>query len=104
MSTNSRFVQRLGLAFVAVGIAGGAVAWFAAGADAEVDDVARQREMRELERLGGTATAQTVKFDQWLSSLWHGRNLAVTLAVLGLVLGGACGWVGGLMAEDVGDD
>jgi len=104
MSTNSRLVQRLGLALVAAGFVGGAVAWFAAGTDADVDAVARQREMRELERLGGTATAQTVKFDQWLSSLWHGRNLAVTLAVLGLAVGGACWWVGGLMGEEVDED
>ena len=104
MSTNSRFVQRLGLALIAAGALGGAVAWLAAGADAEVDAVARQREMRGLERLGGTATAQTVKFDQWLSSLWHGQNLAITLAVLGLVLGGACWWLGGLMGEEVEED
>ena len=104
MSTNSRLVQRLGLALVAAGLLGGAVAWFAAGADAEVDAVARQREMREVERLGGTATAQTVKLDQWLSSLWHGQNLAITLAVLGLVVGGACWWIGGLMGEEVDDD
>jgi hypothetical protein len=60
--------------------------------------------MRELERLGGTATAQTVKFDQWLSSLWRGQNLAITLAVLGLVVGGGCWWIGGLMGEEVDDD
>jgi hypothetical protein len=104
MSTNSRLVQRLGLAIVAAGLVGGAGAYVSAGSDAEVDPVARQREMRELERLGGTATAQTVKFDQWLSSMWHGQNLAITLVVLGLVLGGACWWIGGLMGEEIEDD
>jgi len=48
MSTNSRLVQRLGLALVAAGFVGGAAAWFAAGTDADVDAVARQREMRGL--------------------------------------------------------
>ena len=95
-----RFVQRLGLAIVALGLITAAIAWFAAGTDAATDPVSSQREMRELERLGGTATVQTVKFQQWLASLWHGERLAGTLAVLGLVVGGACWRIGELMAEE----
>jgi len=56
--------------------------------------------MQQLERLGGRASVRTAEFDQWLSSLWHGRRLAATLAVLGLVVGGACWRIGALMAED----
>ena len=59
--------------------------------------------MNQVERLGGTATVRTVKFDQWLASLWRGERLGVTLVVLGLVVGGACRYVGGLMAEDIGE-
>jgi len=103
MSSNARLVQRAGLAIFLVGLALAAVAWLHAGPDDEVDAVEHQREMQQLERLGGRASVQTAEFDQWLSSLWHGRRLAVTLAVLGLVVGGACWRVGGLMAEG-GDD
>ncbi len=95
-----RLVQRLGLAIVALGLAAAVVVHFTAEADADTDAVEQQREMRELERLGGTATVQTVKFDQFMASLWHGQRLAATLAVLGLVVGGACWKLGELMAEE----
>ena len=99
-----RNVQRLGLAVIAIGLIAAAAAYFTAGADADADALAQQREMRELERLGGTATAQTVRFNQWLGSLWHGERLAGTLAVLGLLVGGACWKIGELMAEEVDDE
>lgn len=95
-----RFVQRLGLALVVAGLVSGAAAWVSASSVDEADPVAQQREMREVERLGGTAGVQTLKFDQWLRSWWHGQRLAFTLALLGLLLGGACWHVGGLMAEE----
>ncbi len=96
-----RFVQRLGLAVIAIGLVAGAAAYVTASADPDTDQVAQQREMRELARLGGTATVQTVKFNLWLGSLWHGERLAGTLALLGLVVGGACWKIGELMAEEV---
>jgi hypothetical protein len=100
MSTTARLVQRLGLAVAAVGLVAGLVVYETAGADTDVDLVAQQREMRQVARLGGTATVQAVKFNGWLASLWQGRRLAFTLAVLGLVVGGACWQIGSLMGED----
>src|SRR5471032_1467434 len=101
MSSTPRLVQRLGLALIATGlVAGAAVHFYAAAADPDADAMAQQREMREVARLGGTATVQTVKFNLWLASLWHGERLGWTLALLGLVVGGACWHVGGLMGED----
>jgi hypothetical protein len=100
MSSAPRLVQRLGLAIVFVGLVAGAAVWVRASSDPDVDAVAQQREMREVDRLGGTATVQTVKFNLWLASLWHGERLGWTLALLGLVVGGACWRIGGLMGED----
>ncbi len=37
---------------------------------------------RQLEMIGGKASIMTSDFQSWLGSLWHGRKLAVTLAVL----------------------
>jgi len=104
MSSSHRLVQRIGLAIVAAGLVAGAAVYATAGRDADVDAVARQRELRELDRLGGTAAVQTVKFDGWLGSLFHGQRLAFTLAMLGLVLGGACWHIGGLMGEEPLDE
>ena len=100
MPTNHRNVQRTGLAIIAIGLIAGAATYFTAGADDATDDLAQQREMQQVERLGGTATVQTVKFNLWLSSLWHGQRLGLTLAVLGLLVGGACWKVGELMGEE----
>ena len=72
-------------------------------AGGDLGDLARQREMQQLERLGGRASVQATRLDDWLSSLWHGRRLAGTLAVLSLVVAAGCLHVGGLMAEDVDD-
>ena len=104
MSSTARLVQRTGLALVVAGLVGGAAVYGTAGSDADVDAMARQREMREVDRLGGTATVQTVKFNGWLASLFHGQALGLTLAVLGLVVGGACWHVGGLMGEETLDE
>jgi len=103
MSSNALLLKRAGLAIAAVGLVLAAAAWVHAGPDEELDAVEHRREMQQLERLGGRASVQTAEFDRWLSSLWHGRRLAVTLAVLGLVVGGACWRVGGLMDEDTLD-
>ena len=100
MSSASRLVQRLGLAIAACGLVAGAIVYATAASDPDADQVAQQREMREVDRLGGTATVQTVKFNLWLGSLWHGERLGWTLAVLGVVVGGACWKFGELMAED----
>jgi hypothetical protein len=100
MSTPHRLVQRIGLAIIATGLIAAAGVYVSASADPAADLVAQQREMRELARLGGTAAVQTVKFNLWLASLWHGERLAATLAVLGLLVGGACWRVGVLMGEE----
>src|SRR5471032_1089304 len=100
MPSAPRLVQRLGLALVATGLIAGAALYASAAADPDADAVAQQREMREVARLGGTAAVQTVKFNLWLASLWHGERLGLTLAVLGFVVGGACWRIGSLMGEE----
>jgi hypothetical protein len=100
MSSTPRLVQRLGLALIAAGLVAGVAVYASAASGPDADAVAQQREMREVARLGGTATVQTVKFNLWLASLWHGERLGLTLAVLGFVVGGACWRIGSLMGED----
>ena len=40
---------------------------------------------RSMEMVGGTANLVASDITDWLGSLWHGRNLAYTLAVITLV-------------------
>jgi hypothetical protein len=42
--------------------------------------------LRDLEMYGGKATVLSVQIQEWFYSLWHGRPLAFTLAVLALLL------------------
>lgn len=98
-----RRVRLAGLAILVVGWIAAAIVYATAG-DATgdgLDDRAHQREMQQLERLGGQASVQTAQLDQWLSSLWEGRRLAGTLAVLSLLAAAGCAWIAGLMAEEV---
>lgn len=104
MPSAHRLVQRIGLAIAAAGLVIGSAVVATAGSAADIDAMARQREMREVDRLGGTATVQTVKFNGWLASLFQGQTLGLTLVVLGLVVGGACWHVGGLMGEETPDE
>ena len=104
-SAPHRRVQLAGALIVAVGWIVAACVWFAAsGGDDDGDgtgDLTARREMAQVERLGGRATAQTVQFDSWLGSLWHGQRFAWTLAILSLALGAGCAYVGTLMGEEV---
>jgi len=58
-----------------------------------------RREQQEMERLGGKATVWMVESATWLGSLWHGRRLAFTLALLATVIGGSCIYLAGLAGE-----
>jgi hypothetical protein len=45
---------------------------------------------QQLERIGGTGEVVLAEFHQWLDSLWHGKPLAYTVAVLCAAGAGAC--------------
>jgi hypothetical protein len=62
-----------------------------------------EREMQQVERLGGTAAVLTLKFHRWIVSLWHGERLACTLAALAAAAALLCWHIAGLMAEDVAE-
>ena len=49
-----------------------------------------QQYLLELQRIGGTAEVAMAAFHQWFDSLWHGKQLAYTVAFLCVVLAGAC--------------
>ena len=69
------------------------------GGQAFASDDASSRELWQLERLGGKAAVLTFKFNRWLTSLWSGRPLAYTLAVVSLLVALGCLRVAGLMME-----
>jgi hypothetical protein len=50
------------------------------------DPFTSKKYLRELERYGGKINILAVEFRQWLASLWRGKALASTIAVLTLIL------------------
>jgi hypothetical protein len=91
-----------GVAILLAGLAGAALVYvFAAGDEgAELAaEIARDRMYQHnLALMGGKAAVYMAGFDQWFSSLWHGRPLAATLAVLAVGIALACFWVAWLMS------
>ena len=53
----------------------------------------------QIERLGGKAAVYAVRFNEWFSGLWHGRDLAFTIAVLSIVTALACFWIAHRLAR-----
>jgi hypothetical protein len=95
-----RRVRLAGLLVLVAGWIAAAIVLVAAGRPGGEDAPEASRgEARTLERIGGKAVVRTVALDRWFASLWEGERLGWTLAVLALVIGGGCLYVGGLMGE-----
>jgi hypothetical protein len=62
----------------------------ATGSSAVNPNQMTQREEYEIEKFGGKPAVYVAKFDRWLSSLFHGKNLAGLIAVLTLLISLGC--------------
>ncbi len=58
----------------------------------------------QIERLGGKATVYAVRFNEWLGSLWHGRQLAFTVAVTSIAIALICFWVANRLSATTPSD
>ncbi|MBB1634592.1 hypothetical protein [Cupriavidus sp. UME77] len=79
-------IYLLGAVILAAGWIAGVLIYLLA-ASGEAGDLAygpgwqRQYDF-QLERIGGKAAVLAAEFSQWFSDLWHGRQLAFTVAIL----------------------
>ncbi len=53
------------------------------------DPLATKKYLHDLEVYGGKANVVAAQFRDWFDSLWHGKQLALTVAVLTLIAAGA---------------
>jgi hypothetical protein len=53
----------------------------------------------ELERIGGKSAVLATEFNHWFGSLWHGRKLAYTLAILSAGSSLACFFLAHRLAD-----
>jgi len=83
-------IRRVTRIILAVGFAASLTAYIVARQQPEnplgYDPLQTKQYRHELEVYGGTANVLAAEFRDWFTSLWYGRNLAYTLAVLTLLL------------------
>ena len=94
-------LHRAALIVLAVGMAAAASIWAlvpsnpadvvsANGSPAVSASDMTPREEYEIEKVGGKPAVYVAKFDRWLSSLFHGKNLAGLIAVVSLLIAFVC--------------
>jgi hypothetical protein len=85
-----RQIRHIAVTLLALGLGSALTIYFTAGPTPAdplgYDPMDTKKYLRELELYGGQANVLSVEFRQWFSGLWHGRSLAVTVAVLTVLL------------------
>ena len=72
------------------GLIGAALIYMTAADDMIAEIAGDKRYEFQLERIGGKAAVFAVEFDQWFGSLWHGKQLAYTVAFLSIGVAIVC--------------
>ena len=85
-----RALVRAALGVLVLGLLGAAVVYVSADADSGGELAESMRNQRlydyNLERIGGQSAILAVQFNAWLSSLWHGKRLAYSMATLSVAV------------------
>lgn len=90
-----------GLFILAAGLVAAVLIFIFAAPDADfaaAEEITRSRGYEHnLQLMGGKFAVLTVEFDQWFASLWQGRPLAYTVAVLSIAIALVCFWLARMM-------
>jgi len=80
-------VRRVSRAILVVGLAAAAVIYFVNGPPNapgfELEE--SKKYLREMEVVGGKANLLATQLRHWFDGLWHGRSLALTVAVISVL-------------------
>jgi hypothetical protein len=95
-----------GVSILVAGLTGAALIYlFSADAKTAAIEFANPRAYEfQIERIGGMAAVYAVRFNEWFISLWQGRQLAFTMAVLAIAISLVCFWLANRMAATMHDD
>ena len=92
--TSTRRIRLVGIILLIGGLLAGVIIYFGAPLEQDRDlilgiDVRTNRDVLQLEKMGGKSAVFMADFEDWFASIWHGRRLAYTVAVL--AIGGCAG-------------
>ena len=92
-----------GTGVLLAGLLAGELVYFLAadeepGADAAAAIARGRMYQHNVELVGGKGALFAQRFGEWFASLWHGRPLAYTIAVMAIGLAAACFVTGRLLA------
>jgi hypothetical protein len=97
-------IRYWGVAVLVIGLATAALIYVLASEDRDLEIAAEIASGRmyqhNLELMGGKLGVFLADFNDWFASLWHGKRLAGTIAVLAIVTGAGCFWIASLMAPN----
>lgn len=87
---SDRQVSRITALILVVGLGAAGVAFFTAVPPTAdplgYDPLTNKKYLLELEKFGGKANVFSAEIMDWWNGLWHGRNLAYTIAVLTVIV------------------
>ncbi len=97
-------MRRAALGVVCIGLPVAAAIYVYAAEDGHADALAAITNARDydynLERIGGKAAVYAAKANAWLAALWHGRELAYTVATLTVVVAVVLLWIGRVLSGE----
>ena len=97
-------IRYWGAAILVIGLFAAALIYAFASEDRDIEVAAEiaggRMYQHNLELMGGKLGVFLADVDDWFASLWHGKRLAGTIAVLAIVTGAGCFWVASLMAPN----
>ena len=96
-------IRYWGAAILLVGLVAAALIYALGSDDRDMEVAAEIASGRlyqhNLELMGGKLGVVLAEVNDWLASLWHGRRLGCTVAVLSIATAAACFWVARLMSN-----
>jgi len=100
-------IRYWGAGILVIGLVAAALIYVFASEDRDFEVAAEiaggRMYQHNLELMGGKLGVVLADVDDWLASLWRGKRLAVTIAVLAIVTGAGCFWIASLMAPNGAD-
>ncbi len=88
-----------GVFILVAGLIAGVLIYVFSTDEPTIEIANRQAYEFQIERIGGKAEVYVVRFNEWLSSLWHGKQLGITLGLLAIVIALVCFWAADQIAE-----